>query len=409
MDIITTWTSVLFALLWVCPVLAGLSDLGDEISSLSQRANCRTIQVVFGDTCDSLAAKCGISGNDFNKYNTIPNLCSTLAVAQHVCCSSGTLPDFAPKPNEDGSCATYTVQEGEGCSTIAANFAITTANLDTFNKNTWRWPTCAGIIDRDQVICISEGTPPMPATVDGTVCGPQVPGTTRPSGTFDLSTLNPCPLNVCCDIWGQCGATMEFCNDTRHGGAPGTAAPGSNGCISNCGTDIVSGNPPAQFISVGYYEAWNENRPCLWMDPSQISPNKYTHIHFAFARLNPDLSVDVSYVQRQFDLFKQMSSFKKILAFGGWADSTSPTTYLTMRDMVLPANRDRAAQNMADFIIANNLDGIDIDWEYPGEQDIDGIPPASKTEGEDYLNFLVVLRSKLQSGKTLSIATPSSY
>jgi chitinase len=81
--------------------------------SLTARADCRTIQVVSGDSCGALATKCGISASDFTKFNPASNLCSTLAIGQYVCCSSGTLPDLTPKPNADGSCATYTVQSGE--------------------------------------------------------------------------------------------------------------------------------------------------------------------------------------------------------------------------------------------------------------------------------------------------------
>jgi hypothetical protein len=36
---------------------------------------------------------------------------------------------------------------------------------------------------------------------------------------WDWADLNPCPLNACCDVWGQCGITPEFCtNSTEDGG-----------------------------------------------------------------------------------------------------------------------------------------------------------------------------------------------
>lgn len=48
----------------------------------------------------------------------------------------------------------------------------------------------------------------------------QKPGTVRPNNgsTWDWAALNPCPLNACCDIWGQCGITQEFCTNTTASG-----------------------------------------------------------------------------------------------------------------------------------------------------------------------------------------------
>jgi GH18 family chitinase len=39
---------------------------------------------------------------------------------------------------------------------------------------------------------------------------------------------------------------------------------------------------------------------------------------------------------------------------------------MIFRDDVTSANAKTMATNMANYIIENNLDGIDIDWEYPG-------------------------------------------
>ncbi len=167
---------------------------------LTPRADCTTVQVVSGDTCASLATKCGISGATFTQYNPSSTLCSTLQPFQHVCCSSGTLPDFAPKPNADGSCASYNVKTDDSCAAIAAAHSLTVNQLIGFNSQTWGWNGCT-ILWVGIRICLSLSTPPMPAPVQGVVCGPQVPGTPVPPSGTDLSTLNPCPLNACCDAW----------------------------------------------------------------------------------------------------------------------------------------------------------------------------------------------------------------
>lgn len=47
-----------------------------------------------------------------------------------------------------------------------------------------------------------------------------------PAGT-NISTMNPCSLNVCCNISGQCGMTDDICVISKSAsGAPDTAAPG---------------------------------------------------------------------------------------------------------------------------------------------------------------------------------------
>lgn len=187
-----------------------------------------------GDSCAKLATKCGISPSDFTKYNPDSKLCSSLMPLQHVCCSSGTLPDFTPKKNSDGSCASYAVVQDDTCSAIAAAHSLTVDQIESFNKKTWGWSGCSRRMAQ-AVICLSDGTPPMPAPLANAVCGPQKPGTKKPDNMDDIQKLNPCPLNACCDVWGQCGITAEFCTDTNTG-APGTAKPNTNGCISNCGT-----------------------------------------------------------------------------------------------------------------------------------------------------------------------------
>lgn len=251
---------------------------------------CTTIQVAAGDSCASLAAECGITGAQFTTYNPSSTLCSSLTPGQHVCCSAGTLPDFSPKPDAEGYCYAYLVRAGDSCSSIATAHSISQDQIAQFNKNTWGWNGCATLF-ADSYICLSSGYPPMPAPIPNAICGPAVSGTPQaPPGT-NLSTLNQCPLNACCDIWGMCGTTAEFCTPSQSStGAPGTAAPGTNGCISNCGTSLLLSNPPSERYKIAYFEAFDWKRPCLKMSVTSIDTSVYTHIHLAFVTLNPDFS-----------------------------------------------------------------------------------------------------------------------
>ncbi|KAH7024975.1 uncharacterized protein B0I36DRAFT_251289 [Microdochium trichocladiopsis] len=376
--------------------------------NIQARDDCRTVQVVSGDNCGTLAAKCGVSGSDFESYNKVDNFCSSLKPKQHVCCSSGSMPDFAPKPNPDGSCKAYTIVQDDNCDNLAAEYSLTKPDLEEFNKKTWGWNGCQ-LLFTGTIMCLSKGTPPFPAEIPNAVCGPQKPGTKDPKDGKDVAELNPCPLNACCNIWGQCGITKDFCIDTNTG-APGTAEPDTYGCISNCGLDVVKGDGGGS-IRVGYFEGYSlGGRKCLHQDASQIDTNAYTHLHFGFGTLTQDFDVETgdTLSTYEFEQFKKVKGPKRILSFGGWDFSTMPATYMIFPNAVKPANRVYSAFKIASFIKKHDLDGVDIDWEYPGAPDIPGLPPASLDDGPNYLAFLVLLKNLLP-GKSVSIAAPSSY
>ncbi|KAK1766312.1 killer toxin subunits alpha/beta [Phialemonium atrogriseum] len=376
----------------------------------SRDTTCRTIQVAAGDECASLAAECGITPAQFTTYNPSPNLCSSLIPGQHVCCSAGTLPDFLPKPEADGYCYAYLVQTGDTCSFLAASYDLTTDKIEQYNSNTWGWNGCAKLF-ADYYICLSSGYPPMPATVPNAVCGPQVNNTAKAPPGADLSTLNECPLNACCDVWGQCGTTTEFCTTSQSAtGAPGTAADGANGCISNCGTNIIGSSAPSQTYRIAYFEAFDWQRSCLRMSVTSIDTSAYTHIHFSFITLNPDFSINTNDVANQLPLFRGMAGVKKIVSVGGWTFSTDPGTYTIFRNAVASnANRQTLVTNVINFLNEYNLDGIDWDWEYPDEPDIPGIPAGTAAESIGFFLLLDQLKLQMPAGKTVSITAPASF
>lgn len=381
---------------------------------LGIRADCRTLKVLSGDTCTSLASKCGVEAAAFTRYNSnSTTLCSSLQVGQAVCCSAGTLPDIKPKPQTDGTCAVHTVESNEYCQSIAASYGLSLQDLDDFNKETWGWLGCDNLQVNTR-ICVSTGNAPMPAPVSNAVCGPIVPGTKAPAENQSIADLNPCILNACCNVWGQCGTTAEFCTETASvTGNPGTSEPGANGCMHSCGTDIVNnGTAPSQFRKIGYFEAWNLERDCLQMHVARIKPaQSYTHVHFAFAQISTDFQVVIaSNLTQQWDAFRTASSsYKKVLAFGGWSFSTDYDTRAIFAQGVSASNRALFADRVVQFVAANGLDGLDFDWEYPGATDIPGAPAGHKDDGNNYLEFLKLVRAKLPSEKTLSIAIPASF
>lgn len=119
-------------------------------------------------------------------------------------------------------------------------------------------------------------------------------------------------------------------------------------------------------------------RPCLYQDISQLDFSAYTHIYFSFGVLSSSYEVQIpnKTTTYEFNLFRQIQGAKRILSIGGWAFSTDPSTYMIFREGVTAANRLTMATNIANFIKDNDLDGVNIDWEYPGVRTITTFAPS---------------------------------
>jgi len=154
----------------------------------SRDTTCSSILVVSGDSCVSLAAKCGMTPQ--------PSLCSTLLPGNSVCCSAGNTSGSSSHPSNGAVCNTYSIKHGDLCDQIAQSHGISVSDLEGYNSRTWGWSGC-NMLQPGRLICLGSGEPPMPASLAGAVCGPQVPGTQRPGNWADLKSLNPCPLNEC--------------------------------------------------------------------------------------------------------------------------------------------------------------------------------------------------------------------
>ncbi|KAL6712340.1 hypothetical protein ACN47E_000217 [Coniothyrium glycines] len=386
---------------------------------LQPRAECRYITVVAGDGCDSLVSKCGISAADFYKYNPKSNLCSTLRGGDYVCCSAGDAhtdpkPD-PPKQGADGTCATHLIVQGDDCDKLSKQYGVAISDIEKWNKGrTWAWTQCKDML-LGYNMCLSDGATPLPPPQQGAECGPLVPGTVQPTNkSASIADLNPCPLKACCSNWGFCGPFPEHCDiHAPEGGGPGAKLPEfRTTCVSNCGNEIKkNGGPPAAFQRIGYYESWNMGRDCLWLKSKNSNTDgTYTHIHWGFIEIDSSSwkPVIVDKHQQWAD-FKKLKDVKKIISFGGWAYSTEAATYNIIRNAIIN-NRETFATNIVQFLNDEGLDGVDIDWEYPGAPDImvGGSPIGQKSDGQAYLRFLTVLKQKAGT-KSVSIAAPASY
>jgi chitinase len=134
-----------------------------------------------------------------------------------------------------------------------------------------------------------------------------------------------------------------------------------------------------------------------------------THINYAFANIKDGKVIEGN--PSDTATFKKLNKLKKVnehlkilISVGGWGWSGG------FSDAVLtPASRQVFANSAIDFMLRHKIDGIDLDWEYPG---LIGNGNVHRPEDkENFTEILKLLRKKLDSMSTendsylLTIAT----
>jgi chitinase len=133
--------------------------------------------------------------------------------------------------------------------------------------------------------------------------------------------------------------------------------------------------------------------------PNTMNVAELTHVNYAFGNIvNGRILVSNSKDLSKLVDFKSNNPYLKvILSVGGWgADGFSDAAYSN-------SSRNIFANSCFDIIRNYNLDGIDIDWEYP----ISGACNLIKCRLQDKQNFTLLLqtiRNKIGYCKILSVA-----
>lgn len=136
-------------------------------------------------------------------------------------------------------------------------------------------------------------------------------------------------------------------------------------------------NPPARIIA--YVSTWTK--------VETIDPKKLTHINYAFAKVRGDDTVVLEEPEAPAALarlraLKQINpELKILLAIGGWGAEWFSDAALT------DASRCRFATSAVALMAEHELDGLDIDWEYPGQRGA-----GNRFRAEDKQNFTLLLR-----------------
>jgi chitinase len=134
-------------------------------------------------------------------------------------------------------------------------------------------------------------------------------------------------------------------------------------------------------VNVGYYQSWAiyRSKGCNPVTPQDIdiNGNDYTHLIYTFASINSNYELepwagnyDSEVTQfRKFNSLKESySKLKTLIAVGGWTFNDPGPTLTRFSDTAsTAARRQKFAKSCVEFCIKYNFDGVDIDWEYPGD------------------------------------------
>lgn len=122
------------------------------------------------------------------------------------------------------------------------------------------------------------------------------------------------------------------------------------------------------------------------LQPGDIAANKLTRINFAFALIQngkivtEDSSDDANMVTLV-ALKRNNPALTVLVSVGGWLGSGNFSDMALTRD-----SREVFIQSVMEFIEQHQLDGLDIDWEYPGM-----IGAGNKFRPEDKQNYTLLL------------------
>lgn len=157
---------------------------------------------------------------------------------------------------------------------------------------------------------------------------------------------------------------------------------------------LLSGPAEGKRI-VGYVTSWSDVIP----DPSLL-----TNINYAFGHVNDSFDgVRVENPERLREIVRLKKKRKNLevqLSIGGWGSGG-------FSEMAADSLKRRLfAEDCRRIVDEFNLDGIDIDWEYPGS----GVAGISSSSG-DRQNFILLmrdLRAALGKNRLLTFASPAT-
>ena len=226
---------------------------------------------------------------------------------------------------------------------------------------------------------------------------PGTPVLLPPPKTFKelQERINSCNKKYKCLDWYICFIEDE-CNKCKKRIKSSKKAIEKNKSLTRPPIDVelepVTQNPNCPYLSpiVGEYVLGN---------PKNVDPSLLDFVIYAFVEIDSNGGLIVpapSYLNSLVRLRDINPDLEVIAAIGGWGADGFSDAALT------PTSRYTFARNVQNLIKEYNLDGIDIDWEYPGSS-ASGIKSRPQDK-ENFTLLLTALRDVLGPNTWISVA-----
>ncbi|KAJ1954468.1 hypothetical protein EC988_002417, partial [Linderina pennispora] len=144
----------------------------------------------------------------------------------------------------------------------------------------------------------------------------------------------------------------------------------------------------ADLAVFGYLPTWNR------AGADKVDYSKYTHVALAFGVPKADGSLKFDGTSYLSSVVSQLHSTKTkaLVSVGGWTDSNHFSTILKS-----PSARSTFLNALVNLVKDHGIDGIDIDWEYPGHEGNPGNAIDPQNDTKNLLALVKDLRAQFDS------------
>ncbi|MCI6736839.1 MAG: peroxiredoxin [Intestinibacter sp.] len=213
--------------------------------------------------------------------------------------------------------------------------------------------------------------------------------------------IKNCDKKYSCLDWYLCFLNEGNKNDmVEYMNCPNQKSFSTSNMVSNKKSNSVkSQRQPYEYISANCPNIQPIVFQYVLGNPENLDPTYLDAAIYAFVQIDENGELYVPsprYLNQMISLRETKPSLKIIAAIGGWGADGFSDAALT------PTSRYNFARNVNEFINDYGLDGIDIDWEYPGSS-----AAGIKSRPEDRENFtllLTALRDVLGEDTWISVA-----